>query len=308
MPVYDPRSSMLNQLVGSLRPEDASVFDSTPKRIIRPIASLLGLDTEEGQAVSAATPFTPVAPLVSIYKSAAERAVGTEAFKETAKQFGGNIEAAANWLAAKYPRVAAHMKLARGPQHPLVEASAYIRTGYGKPTKPMETIITESGEKDLSKSVYNAKRTLSHEATHAAQALGNEYHADLYNAARKEFGFSAANPLETTAVNRGRGSELNLTRNGRPMTNRGTVQVMSPGIESTQKAIDNLRFPYDTADQRGLLNSVMAAEMDDAGRVPETANRLLRRMQPGPEDGSVNLKNHNRRFIQNILDSRGVPK
>jgi hypothetical protein len=144
------------------------------------------------------------APLVSIYKDAAERMAGTQKFLNTAKTLNPKVGEAAEWLAAKWPRVAAHMRInpklistssAENPEMVL----ARTNTPPARVTEPITIDYTALGLKD---NIGDVRNTMAHEATHVAQSLGNSRTSTLYRMANDLTGYHN-NPFEQTARARG---------------------------------------------------------------------------------------------------------
>jgi hypothetical protein len=186
-------------------PTQASVFDSSTHQAVRAVARWLGLDTPQGQALSAAMP----TPLVSIYKNAAERAVGTTAFQDSARALGSTIGTAADWLAERYPRIAAHMRVDPELAPAASNFHASVATPYGRVTEPLSMSFSPKGSTLAEASEARARELFGHEATHVAQSLGNHESGALYNAAEKSVGYFD-NPFEVTARLRGDASEEGL--------------------------------------------------------------------------------------------------
>lgn len=278
MPVYPARQSMLESLVGSFKPEDESVFDSPTKRLVRGAARLLGVDSLEGEMTQMVAP----SPLVSIYADKLARKAATQSFLNSAKApaLPKEVSQAANWLAERYPRVAAHMRI-----NPLIDASedagAFINTPAGKVTSPMQVTITDKGVNQLKWNSGSIRDSLAHEATHAAQALGNSDNDELYELANQAVGYTT-NPFEVTARNRGTAAAMRS-----PHVGSYRSSIAKPGT-MTQEYAHPLNRP----------------------REPYTANRGLRRIVEtnglGNESFGNSIDSSIVERIKEILDRRGV--
>ena len=170
------------------------------------------------------------APLISIYKdlagvpSKALREKGTMAFLQSALDRANTafrnpdvvpwqaehstdlpLMRSAEEFAAKYPRVAAHMRInpqtGDGVSNISGRYAANIQTPTGRVGKPMTVTYSESGLKDAV-NPDRARDIIAHEGTHAAQALGNHNFAELYHSANKIAGYHD-NPFEQMARNAG---------------------------------------------------------------------------------------------------------
>ena len=159
------------------------------------ISHMLGGDDPNSQVMSTMNPIE--APLVSIFKDRAARELGTQAFLDSAKSHVSSIQDAANWLASKYPRVAAHMRI-----DPAISEESSL--GFVQPptinnggvTEPLTMSYTQKGI--TNRSPNDIKATMAHEATHVAQALGNKDMPLLYTLANQVAGYQA-NPFERMA-------------------------------------------------------------------------------------------------------------
>ena len=271
MPIYS------NPIAGMLQPQEG---DSAIVSGLKSAGRFLGLD-DPNSVMTVAAPLE--APLVSMYKDAAARAAGTQAFLDSAKEFAKNnfapkVQEAAEYLASKYPRVAAHMKVSP-EMDPMTTAQAYIDWRQPAPY-PMTYGINASQVGPT----YNAYNTIAHEATHAAQRLGGGAKIpDLYDLATSSVGY-ADNPFEVTAGNRGMreafkayGQEPGLEDMANIEVKRPTIQVPTPELEETRRAMANLKGTlYDTADQRGLLQDIANRQQAEIPSVPYTALRGLK--------------------------------
>jgi hypothetical protein len=168
-----------------------------------------------GELVGTAAPILKglgmAAPLISIFKDAsgvpstALREAGTEAFKQRAVHWPGEMAGAAEEFAQKYPRIAAHIRpsYAEAPAE-TPNALGVALPPYGQVREPVEVRLTPRGDESLytAKSPElaqaRARNIMSHEGAHVAQALGNKDFAGLYQDASKMVGYEA-NPFEWSA-------------------------------------------------------------------------------------------------------------
>ncbi len=186
-------------------PSQASVLDSTPVSILRKLGGMMSSGDPGSDAISTVSPMaTPAAPLISIYKNAAERLPHTQAFAEAGRRLGGPFGDAAAWFAQRYPRVAAHMELSpepiRGPLGDRAMAQIAAPVGQVQNRIPME--VFNYGRARAQQNPGLAKDIIAHEGTHVAQALGNRNNRELYQSATELAGY-ANNPMEVSARMKG---------------------------------------------------------------------------------------------------------
>lgn len=140
-------------------------------------------------------------PLVSIYKTAAERQAFTRKFLNDARLLGGGLKSklyeGAKAFTEKYPRIAAHYKLGKVPQQ-LGTASARTMLPRGKVKSRIPVEFSYAGKQLSNLNEGIAKKLFHHEGTHVAQGLGNSDAEELYHAADRLFDYER-NPFESTA-------------------------------------------------------------------------------------------------------------
>lgn len=233
-------------------------------------------------------------PLISIYKNAAGvpdkaiRAKATQEFLESARRFvtevpgraTRNISEAAEWLATKYPRVAAHTRITEGFIDPArnpnaINFGAQIHTPPYIVNYPMKIEFSKLGG-ILSDNPDKAREMLAHEATHAAQALGNKYNAVLYKDASNLRGYME-NPFEQMARARGEVAEAGMYG---PAVFR--QKVLNPKVQ---------KFIEDVFNDR---------KHKSFSQIPSTASDLRMAGHGWSSDTALN------RNIQNILDNLAV--
>jgi hypothetical protein len=283
MPLYsDPTPQWL-------KPENASVFDSAATKGLRKAAEWLGL-TDPAQAVMGVTP----TPLVSIYNNPESRMAATEAFKKTAAGISQNMGKAGEWLAAKWPRVAAHMDLQVNPIDIFEDVAAKAKLPTGKVTSQVPVEFFEKGLRDRS-SEAASRELLTHEATHVAQGLGNSDAMSLYKNAK--YINSADNPLETTAYRRGQAASKGLYKTEK-------VYRGEP-ISSPEKQWDVLSKP-----EKRLRAKQLVARGSFSGNY-DSALEGLKKMIKAPGSSSTNptifgpSKAEANTKIKEILNRRG---
>lgn len=153
-------------------------------------------------------------PLVSIYSNPADRMAATDAFKLAAQKLGSAYGDAAEWLTAKYPRIAAHMQLPtefiKGTH------AAHVSTPMiGGVKSPIPMNITHLGNSLVEENPAYARDIFAHEGTHVAQALGNKDLPKLYRLADSAVG-NVMNPFERTAYRRGAAAYIGSYKPSRP--------------------------------------------------------------------------------------------
>jgi len=127
--------------------------------------------------------------LVSLYKNKILREQATKAFRKTASKLDIPWAIAANRLADKFPRIAAHIALEQRKLAPDTKAAVMI---------PRDNPTTWKVIVDKADSLSDATQSMFHEATHVAQNLGNKDAPRLYDAAHNSVGYYT-NPFELSA-------------------------------------------------------------------------------------------------------------
>ncbi len=147
-------------------------------------------------------PFPIAFPMVTKFATPAERMASTEAYRQAAKQFGGNLETAMGEFATEYPRIAAHIQ--PDPSKAVFKGAPKGAMGVmripasGEYKGPMKFSVSNHGQQLAEQSMSNARGTVYHEGTHAAQFLGNKDMGQLYMNANKT-GSYWENPFEINA-------------------------------------------------------------------------------------------------------------
>jgi hypothetical protein len=292
----------------------SSVFDSPIMKGLKAVGSFLGADDPNSQLMSSVQPM----PLVSIYKNAAERALGTKAAIESAYKVHQNLGKAVEWLASQKPRVAAHMRFAPIEATEGVQASTHIPLG--KVKEPITIGISRSGQ-GTSTVPGEVRDVVGEEATHVAQALGNSDLSSLYGNALELAGYEG-NPLEITAKQRGLSSYFNkkkaipINRTATKFTpevkqaNRNLIQAQE------QRWIENPVIDYDDPvimanvqahdEKIAALKRVLANTRSRAPQEKYTALRGLRELTLDPPTNKWDSAAAEE--IRNILSKRGVLK
>lgn len=215
-------ASIINPTPQSIRPENASVFDSPLMRMVRSGSHFIGLDDPNSAVTSMMGPM----PMVSIYKNQLARDAGIAAFKASVGQFKNKaLDKAADWLSVLKPTVAAHMNLIehQGPS----TAAAVTHLPWGKVTEPIDVSMTKLGLAHIGKNVDKAKDVLAHEGVHVAGGLGNSNYKELYELADQIVG-RERNPQELSAMARGEASRLGLNKVPNPKNAiKGLLQIVA---------------------------------------------------------------------------------
>lgn len=188
MPAYAPRTKKGKSL---------------PKGAAAPNVGDLDLNTTSIPAVPGPGGAMSLLPyLISIYKNKEAREIATRGFQQAAETFSPAIKYAAQNLAKKYPRVAAHMNVTQRTPEEMGQIAAKMGTpgilrgvAHIQPGPVQQRVPVNVGPTN---DFMGAQNTLHHEATHVAQALGNRNLNNMYDAAGRVFGYEA-NPYEVTA-------------------------------------------------------------------------------------------------------------
>lgn len=193
---------------------------------------------------------TMLSPLISIYKNKAAREAATEEFRASVQQFlKQNTDiisdvAKARWhnaaeaLAERYPRIAAHLR-----QNPVYEnftqdnmnAAASLGMPPGKVYSPMQLNVHPAGMANIENDFTAARELLFHEATHAAQSLGNKNASELYELANQITPYKY-NPYETSARLSGNRAALDTPRLS-PKT------ALDPQVQLENKLVNTISNP-----------------------------------------------------------------
>ena len=246
---------------------------------------------------------TPVAaPMISIFKDAAGvpqkalREEGTKRFLDSAQhlfermydssdvpiQATNNFGNAVDWLAKKYPRVSAHMEINPWLDNTVSPISgaiptARIHTPSGRASTPM--MMSYSGHGFArGQDPADAYNTMAHEATHAAQALGNHNFGNLYHNANRAVGYTD-NPFEQMARNAGE----NAYSGGR-RADQFKQTILNPKVKD---------FINKVVKDRGLIdpgNSMSVPPMLEVGfngNPSLTIDNILRNTKTTAEDRSL---------------------
>lgn len=269
--------------------EESSVVESPLKKGARKILNLVG-----GDVTDAINPLqAPASPLISIYKNAATRAIGT---KKTGKQLEklvdyligrGDFKAAENLQAAgqdfikRYPRVAAHTEFMPDVDNrPGMDYLGRTMLEQGKVTRPIQVDFSERGIKHFSgkKGAANARDTVFHEALHVAQSLGNKYAKPMYDATMEALGDSKdyiraylGNPFEQNAFARGL-KEAGYT-NPRPKpVNEGLNEILKkrPSAQSQVRGQGKLAYLMEKQGTRKPIEELRAEP------IPQTLGEKLK--------------------------------
>jgi hypothetical protein len=271
-------------------------------------------------------------PLISAYKDATDtpsamlRAkMGTQGFLDSAQAFSDKhlatpVLEAAQAFAKRYPRVAAHLRL--DPNVINEDHYAHILTA-DVPKWRMPVTFTQRGLDQAINEPGQAINTIFHEGVHGAQNLGNSDFNTLYPAVAKALGKGPANPYEATATTRG-DFEMNRANSWFPTRYpdfkdaRPTITPTTPEMAKTIEAQQRLKNTvWDTADQRGLLKSILQRQTAEAPEVPYTANRGLQQFidtarakakAAGPYDTDTLQDAATATVIESILKRRGAIK
>lgn len=211
--------------------ESPSVLESPMERGLRSAAKTLGLgEMDPGDVVNPITT-GPVAPLVSIFKNKAAREEATKRFIDEAYKLNPKVGEAAEWVASKYPRVAAHTKVQ--PEPVTGTFGAQIYTGWpGR--MPIE--FTHAG---LSMKPDHVRGSLMHEVTHGAQKKADpKYFNRLYDKVDEAFGY-IRNPYEVGA--RLRQHQAEAMAGGKPFL--GTTPRIPDEAWKARDALNALKEP-----------------------------------------------------------------
>ena len=213
-----------------------------------------------------------ISPLVSIYRNKVEREAAVEAFRQSVRQFANSAPIldrvrnawtlAGDWLAVQKPRVAAHIRqapdLAPGPASASMEWMPLVLGDRA----PGKLHLTDVGAGEIAKTPALAREYMAHEATHAAQALGNRDAPALYNSAM-ELGGYQLNPFEVTARRRGTKAKLGLNRLYVPPGDRHAIKMLRNQLEEAEYLLKG------TGTQPNYINS------SRYGNVINNLHRLL---------------------------------
>jgi len=205
MPVYPkPKAQQWIQ-------QEPSVLESPAARGLRTAAQWLGMGDDFNPADAVNPMEMPLAGLVSFFRNKAARQLSTRDFLSSAEDLASDkLMVSARKLAARWPRVAAHLRFDRYPRD-LGGADAAITTGSGGPA-----VMPISFGEDTFRNMDNLPQgelnnIVFHEGTHAAQALGNSDMGDLYDNASTLVGYDR-NPFEVAAYDRGMAAEVGSDR------------------------------------------------------------------------------------------------
>lgn len=224
--------------------ESPSVLESPIERGLRSAAKTLGLGEMDPGDVVNPIASGPAAPLVSAFKSKALREEATKRFIDEAYKLNPKTGEAAEWVASRYPRVAAHTKVQPNPVRGTFNAQIYTSWPGRMPI--------EFSHAGLEQTANHVRGSLMHEITHAAQKKADpRYYNRLYNKVDEAFGY-IKNPYEVGARLRERQAEA--MAGGRPFL--GTTPRIPDEAWKSRDALNALRGTiWNTADQRGLLES-----------------------------------------------------
>jgi hypothetical protein len=299
MPTYNaPKPFDIPELASRL-PEPARQAGGFIGQLLQ---ELTGSDPMTG-----AYPTPLAAPMVSIYKDAsgvpskALREEGLQRFRDSAQTLYdrlynsstdithramNNFAEAADWLAMRYPRVAAHMRIA--PE--LVEQPsgvagsnflAHIRTPVGKVRDPMVVEYSTNGFKanDGRLADNGAYNTMAHEATHAAQALGNKDFSQLYDQANNAVGYHQ-NPFEQMARNAGENAELPRRADKFPQ------QTLHPDVKAFVRKVAADRHLTDPGDKLAHPD-MLDAGFKNSSALKDTLLNIFHNLNTTSEDRSL---------------------
>lgn len=197
-----------------------------------------------------------VGEAVTLFPSVAERLAGTQAFRDEAAKLPQAFQDAGNWLADKYPRIAAHISMRPGAYDLGPSGMAQMTV---KDTReiPFAMRFSDQGLQTGAADPNQARGMVAHEATHAAQALGNKDWPTLYNASQAAVGYRN-NPFEQTARARQAAAEAGQPHVTNPQNAiRGLQTILAGGTPSSNEqavsAIRNTMFNRNlNAQARGL--------------------------------------------------------
>jgi len=142
------------------------------------------------------------------------RELATTKFLEEASKLDPKVGQAAEYMANKYPRVAAHTQISSIPK--VDPNNAAITHITGAPGDYLAGIIpqripVEFSNIGLAQKPARVRNTLAHEMTHVAQALGDKDINSKYKLAEKITGYRD-NPYEITAKRAGLNAEEDAPR------------------------------------------------------------------------------------------------
>lgn len=254
-----------------------SVFDSPIMNGLRSAGHWLGLDDPNSQVIQVGL---PASPLISIYNNAADRAVGTNAFKAAARALHPAVGDAADWFAAKWPRVAAHILPEHIPEEAVAAAGdtgiAALSTPYTKVTEPMPLIFTQHGLDLVAQSPANARNFIAHEGVHGAQALGNKDFGNLYDFSNAAVEYSN-NPFEITANSRGTAA---MAGTYKPIQRSIQTSIDSPNSHAFT-ALRGLKMIADNPEAFPDLNS-LGSGIEPTDNASYTIDQILQRRAATP--------------------------
>lgn len=263
-----------------MKKENKSVFDSTPKKIARKAMEWAGLDTPKGQIETAVSP----APLVSIFKNKIAREAGTKLFKEAGNQFKPAMKDAINSFARDYPRIAAHIKPEAVQMPKGIYASTMGPRGKVEKAIPIGYNVNES---NFLNNMNDARNTVYHEGTHAAQALGNKDFDRLYGNAEKLVGYHN-NPFEKQARKAGLRSVKGNSGNSAGNAIEGLREIVSGKIpvhlQGNTGAINSIegtlrRRSYTNPSYEEMIKSTTKPKVE-TGPSPEELRKFLDDEEP----------------------------
>lgn len=272
-PIVKPKDNRITKLAKAVKarsPLPKVINDAIlPTDVPTDVAGLMPMGTE----VQAGT--SMLSPLISIYRNKAERDEGVEAFIQTLRKFtdaiGGSAgyhwSEAGDWLAQKYPRIAAHLRHTEPPMQagpmPGFPAMAAVGNVEGKVYNPIDLALFKPGADSITRDPAMAKFLMAHEATHGAQSLGHSNAMELYDLANDITGYDF-NPFEITANYTGSKAAFN--------TGRSPAGIRMARYMTGLQAAEN-RHPVDAAYlalQRNVGNNpTISAEVPNALRMLE---------------------------------------
>lgn len=210
------------------------------------------------------------------------RKIATSKFMQEANKLDPQVGAAAEALANRYPRVAAHTRLSTVPVNSSVAAAQTHSRGnivnLLRNTEP-QRIPVEFSKLGLARSYDNVKNTLAHEMTHVAQVLGlgGENFSNLYTDAQNIIGYQY-NPFERSARRRGMIEQLNLSKpeqravikNPDSMSHIGDLQMPNAKVAQGLKVISDAQMQTN----KPLISSFYANDIADPSRRQLSAQNI----------------------------------
>lgn len=322
----DPTSGVLDTVASPL----VSIFRKTVDSVTgEAVPKGKGMLNKLGEFVS------PAGNLLKEVPDIEARKLATDTFVEAGREMSPAMGHAAEFMAKRYPRVAAHTRLnpipiddydSSGMQvlgHAKTSEAGYPNrmAGYPVPVEITEHGIKKTGGAPATEFVKaippthtrfqvdkttqgfdEARDLLAHEMTHVAQRLGNRHFNDLYAELDRLVGYQE-NPFEVTARMRGEAAKHAEHRVELPQVMRRT-----DAVQKHSEALQKLTPPWDKGEHGALMRDIMFNLLKEAGHERLNATKMIQRLILDPVGKGVDPTQYQGSldFLRKIMEHRGT--